>query len=192
MEKNLPAIRMDKASTTLFVGALGSTLPLRETASLASLSIAEQRTAVLAKIFSLHPTITRAECDKCLGDLALVVPSSQQSEEDYDRKLDLYFALFQMHGVTRDMLRLACATYAMAPRVKGRDKFFPDPGTLFEFMADQARTRKQALLALQRALDVLDGKLLPEAEPQLVSEETRGRMRHVGSMLAVWAKGAKP
>lgn len=158
--KHLPAIRMEPASIALFAAETRSALTVAEAKSLTALPVPEAKAALMAKISSLGQTATRPECDQCLADLALVVPSTSQEEEDYERKLDLYFGIFRMEGVTHDMLRLACARYAAAP-TKGKAKFFPDPGALIELVADEAKTRKRTLFQLRRGLDVLEGKLLP-------------------------------
>lgn len=176
--KSLPAVRLDRPSMKLFAAEAGKALSVRETASLATLTIAEQRNLILGKLSSVAPLITREECDKCLADLSLVVPSSDLSADDMARKLDLHFGIYRLNGVTRDMLRYACMVFAAAP-TKGKAKFFPDPGALLEIVADQAKARKQIRMALQRALDVLDGKLKPEPLPEPVSAEERARRREM-------------
>src|SRR5206468_12043828 len=136
MEKHLPAIRPPQPSTDLLVKELSTALTVQEVKALSKAPKADQRAAVLSKISSLHPVLTRQECDQCLANLSLLVPSQNLSEAEMARKMDLYFGLFAMRGVTRNMLRHACAEFSMAPRINGKDKFFPDPGTLFEYMAD--------------------------------------------------------
>jgi hypothetical protein len=174
--KSLPALRLDQPSTKLFVAEVGKAMPVREIASLATLPIADQRRAISARLSSLPPTITREECDKCLGDLALVVPSSNVGDEDGERMLDLHFGIYKLNGVTRDMLRFACMVFAAAP-TKGKPKWFPDPGTLLEIVADQARARKRDIAALRRGLDVLDGKIKPEPEPDYPSADILAERR---------------
>jgi hypothetical protein len=160
----------------LLVAEVGRALRVPEIASLATLPIAAQRKALSAKLSLLPPTITREECDKCLADLALVVPSSNLGDEDSERMLDLHFGIYKLNGVTRDMLRFACMVFAAAP-TQGKPKWFPDPGTLLEIVADQARARKRDIAALRRGLDVLDGKVKPPSEPEYPAPEVLAERR---------------
>jgi hypothetical protein len=143
---------------------------------------------VVSKLSSLGQPIARGECDNCLLALALVAPSAAATEENVERKFDLYFSLFERAGVTLGMLQQACAAYAMAP-LKGRPKFFPDPGALYELMADDARRRKRDLIALHRARDVLDGKIKPDEEPE--AYVSREKMRCFADSLPAFACQAK-
>lgn len=103
-------------------------------------------------------------------------------------KLDLFFGLFVQEGVTHDMLKDACRLYSMAP-TKGRSKFFPDPGALFELLSDRAHGRKRDLARLNRALDVLDGKVPPEWDEPTVSRE---RMRSFAETMRGFAHERAP
>lgn len=134
------------------------------------------------KIASLGQTITVAECDACLSNLALVVGSSKLDADQADRKYDLYFALFKKAGVTLSMLRNACEAFAMAPS-NGKPKWFPDPGALYEFIAEDARTRKTSLAKLRRGLELIDGTA--HADPD---DDAPASPEHLARMRAFCAK----
>lgn len=99
--------------------------------------------------------------------------------------LDLYFGLLREKGVTKLMLMAAAKAFVMAPK-KGKPKFFPDPGELYELCADEATRRGRALEAFNSALAVLDGGTVasePEAEPD-ASPEMLAKLRALGEQLA--------
>jgi len=80
-------------------------------------------------------------------------------------KLDLYWALLRKHGVTKPMLMLATERFIMAPR-KGEARWFPDPGQLFEMIAEEAATRIRSTTAIHAAIAIIDGATLAPPEPE--------------------------
>lgn len=131
-------------------------------------------------------TISRAECDGCLRDLALILPRAGMRPEDVDRMLDLYFGLLAPRGVTRKMLAQACEHIAMKPAKDGK-KFFPDPGQLFEPCREAAHDRKVALQALERAQAIADGMIAatPEEPPRRTGPRAIGDIPPPGDFKAV-------
>lgn len=109
-------------------------------------------------------TLTRRECDGVLKDLALLVPRAGLGPDEIDRMLDLYFGLLRQEGVTQPMLARAAQAFIMAPK-KGKPRFFPDPGELYELCADEAAARRRALSALEQALEALNDAADPKASP---------------------------
>lgn len=126
----------------------------------------------------------RSECDGCLKDLAIILPRANLGPDEIERMLDLYFGLLREAHVTKPMLVRASKAFVMAPK-KGKARWFPDPGELYEMVADEAASRRQKLTALVRALEVLDGKLLaaPETEGPVV-EDVQARLRALGEKMA--------
>ncbi len=56
------------------------------------------------------------------------------------------------------MLSDACERYVMTPRKDGRDKFFPDPGQLFDLCRGDVSVRTKQRIALEMARDVVTGR----------------------------------
>lgn len=94
-----------------------------------------------------------------------MVPRAGLGADEIDRMLDLYFGLLRKNGVTMRMLQKAQEAYVMAPK-RGKARFFPDPGELFELCADEARQRTKAVAALTRALAIIDGTVPPAVQEQ--------------------------
>lgn len=108
-----------------------------------------------------------------------MLPAANKSEADIDRMLDLYFGLFAKNGVTKSILSRACERIAMAPPVKGRGKFFPDPGELFAECKDAVVERAKKMAALRACLAIIDGPSLPPAPER----DARALLRDLGQRL---------
>lgn len=163
MTTNLPTSHLAPQSRQQFAAELAKACSTAETQSILDMPIQTQRAVVLAKIAALGTAMTRRECDGCLTDLALLLPRAGLDRDSIERMLDLYFGLMRERHVTAQTLMSACKAYVMAPK-KGKARFFPDPGELFELCADDTARRSKDLAALNRAMSVLDGEI-PDVGP---------------------------
>jgi hypothetical protein len=144
--------------------------------------------ALVTEIRSYGSLITRDECGGCLKDLALVVPRAGLDDDQIERMLDLYFGLLRQNGVTKAMLMRANTAYVMAPR-KGKPRFFPDPGELFELCADEASDRRKAVGALMRALAIIDGPPETRASEATEVPDIEERLRALSQSLSMKGGG---
>jgi hypothetical protein len=160
----------------LLMGELVKALPLKEVREIASLPTDQARRLLVEKGRGYGSLISRDECDACLKALAHIVPHGAIGADNLAGKFDLYWALLRKHGVTQPMLMAAQERFIMAPR-KGKARWFPDPGELFEMCAEEATNRTRAVGALHRALAIIDGEALPAPEPEgIISAKTMREM----------------
>lgn len=155
--KHDPQLPLGQASRAQFVRVVLGGFSRQEAQRLSSLPVARARTEMDLMMSNLGRTMTREECDACLRDLAIILPRANLDAEDIERMLDLYYGLLSERGIPIRILQNACKTYVMAPR-KGKAKWFPDPGELAELCADDLREHRQKMAALQRGIEILDGK----------------------------------
>lgn len=181
---NLPAIHLPPQSRNVLMRELaGTVFSLEKAREVASMPPSALPKLIENERSKLGTTISREQCDECLSDLALLLPRANMAPEDVDRMLDLYYGLLVERGVTVAMLRSACKEIAMAP-AKGKPKFYPDPGELYERCRDEALTRQKALRALESASQVL---ALPPPP-----EEAYGPLRPPAEILAAHGIDAEP
>lgn len=190
MTDNLPTDRLDPQSKGLLTRAiLGAGYSIAEAQRLSSLPVAVIRNEILVKSSDLGDSLTRPECDMCLRDLALIVPAANLSEAAVARKLDLYFGLLRDAGMTWTLMVSASKQFVMRP-MKGKTRWFPDPGELVEIVKEDIVDRRQRISALQRGMDIVSGFIAPpKPEPEYVQA---GKMRSVAEILASRAKPEPP
>jgi hypothetical protein len=133
----------------------------------------------------LGTPLTRAECDGCLMDLALVLPRADLDGDQIERMSDLYFGLLREAGVTKQMLVAAAKAYVMAP-TKGKPRFFPDPGQLAELCADAAKERRMRAKALKNCVGIVSGEVTVEREDGDVAPDMREKLRAVAENFRVY------
>lgn len=156
MADNLPIHLLPAAYRAPFLSALqGAGFSVKQEKELAVLPVPTIRKTIANRQRLLGETLTRPECDGCLRLLSLALPRAGIAPGDAHDMLDLYFGLLQNAGITGPMLRAACERYVMAP-TNGKAKFFPDPGQIAEMCADEIRTRRKALAALEKATAMLE------------------------------------
>ena len=163
--RNLPSRHLPPQSRRLFLVEIkkGRTFSMKEEQELSAMPIQSIRQVLQAKIASLGNLLTRQECDGCLRLLALTLPRAGLLPADAHDMLDLYFGLLRKAGMTGPMLRAACERYVMRS-TDGKGKFFPDPGQLLDMCRGEATGRLTALSALERGIELLDGKFPEPAD----------------------------
>lgn len=118
---------------------------------------------------SLGAPLTQADCDAGLAMLALAGLPRAATGGNESAVRGLYLDLLREAGVTGDMLKTACKTYILQPPAAGRSKFFPDPGQLAALCADDIKHRRRKMVALDRALALLQAPS-PSTEPPLTQD----------------------
>lgn len=158
--QNLPSNQLSPQSRRLFLSAIQTDLGMTfsEERRLAELPVPSIRTELTRRLRSLEaPPLTRPECDACLKFLALTLPRAGLSTRDAHDMMDMYFGLLKKAGVTGEMLMNASEAYVMRP-TGDKGKFFPDPGQLAEICAAEIDSRRRAIAAARRGLEVIDGR----------------------------------
>jgi len=143
---------------------------MAEARRLSSLPVPQLKRELQALEAALGVPLRKEECDSVLKNLAILMPRANLSPDDAHTMLDLYFQLLSRAGVTGKMLRSAAERFVMAPN-EGKAKWFPDPGQLRDLCADDIKTRRQKMLALEKANQLL--ALPPPADDALGSMAQR-------------------
>lgn len=151
-ETTLPEIPLEPRSRNVLRRELLSGYSLETAEKMASMPAAQLSRLIDRQLEQVTRELSRSECDAALRKLALLLPRAKLSPDDTADMLDLYHGLFVKYGMTARMLSEACERYVMAATAdRKRDKFFPDPGELFELVRDDVRWRNKRRDALTRS-----------------------------------------